>query len=153
MKFPIIIPAFNEEDYLPSTLDSIQAATEHLRTRVNIEIIVVDNNSDDRTGAIASERGARNIHEPVQGIARARNFGAFHADGDALVYVDADQAGFLCQKPLSPKPGALSYLLTAPTRSSFRWIGRKAIRVELTVLGPDLGGHLGVTRVGARGRL
>ena len=40
MKLSIIIPAFNKEDYLPSTLASTQAAVAHLRARVNIDMIV-----------------------------------------------------------------------------------------------------------------
>ncbi len=41
MKLSIIIPAFNEEDYLPSTLASTQAAVAHLRARVNIDIDMI----------------------------------------------------------------------------------------------------------------
>ena len=92
MKPTIIIPAYNEEAYLPSTLDSIQAAATHLRAHSNVQIntIVVDNNSVDDTAAAARSNGATVVHEPVQGIARARNAGAGHADGDLLVFVDAD---------------------------------------------------------------
>lgn len=92
MKLTIIIPAFNEEAYLPSTLDSIQTAAAHLSdsSSAEIDIIVVDNNSVDDTAAVARSRGATVVHEPVQGIARARNTGAHHADGDVLVFVDAD---------------------------------------------------------------
>ncbi|MDE2715601.1 MAG: glycosyltransferase [Chloroflexota bacterium] len=92
MKLTIIIPAFNEEAYLPSTLDSIKTAAAHLRSDSDAEsdIIVVDNNSEDETAAVARSKGATVIHEPVQGIARARNAGAGHADGDVLVFVDAD---------------------------------------------------------------
>ena len=90
MNLTIIIPAFNEEAYLQSTLDSIQTAMAHLRPCVNIDMIVVDNNSDDETAAIARERGAKIVHEPMQGVARARNTGTRHAKGDVLVFVDAD---------------------------------------------------------------
>ena len=92
MKLTIIVPAFNEESYLAATLDSIQAAAAQLRARsdVDIETIVVDNNSADETAAIARSKGATVVHEPVQGIARARNAGARHAQGDMLVFVDAD---------------------------------------------------------------
>ena len=60
MKFTVIIPAFNEEAYLASTLDSLQSAAAYLRVRSNVEanIIVVDNNSDDGTAAVARDRGA-----------------------------------------------------------------------------------------------
>ena len=94
----IIVPAFNEEAYLAATLDSIRAAADDLRTRsaadaeVDVEVIVVDNNSTDETAAIGRNTGARVVHEPVQGIARARNTGARHAAGDVLVFVDADVA-------------------------------------------------------------
>ena len=92
MKLTIIIPAFNEEAYLPSTLDSIQTAATDLRSHANaeVDIIVVDNNSVDDTAAVAQSKGAKVVHEPVQGIARARNAGAGHADGDVLVFIDAD---------------------------------------------------------------
>ena len=92
MNLTIIVPAFNEEAYLPSTLDSIQAAATHLGAHSDSEtdIIVVDNNSEDETAAVARSKGATVVHEPVQGIARARNAGAGHADGDSLVFVDAD---------------------------------------------------------------
>ncbi len=53
-------------------------------------MVVVDNNSTDDTAAIARTAGAAVVHEPVQGIARARNAGARHAQGDVLVFVDAD---------------------------------------------------------------
>ena len=92
----IIVPAFNEEAYLPATLGSVRAAADHLRehsdTDIDVEMIVVDNNSTDETAAVARTQGARVVHEPVQGIARARNAGARHAVGDVLVFVDADVA-------------------------------------------------------------
>ena len=47
MELTIILPAFNEEAYLALALDSIQTAAAHLHARSNVDIdtIVVDNNS------------------------------------------------------------------------------------------------------------
>ena len=92
MNITVIIPAFNEEACLLSTLDSIEAAADRLRSccKANIETMVVDNNSTDSTASVAIGRGAKAIHEAVQGISRARNTGARHAGGDILVFVDAD---------------------------------------------------------------
>ena len=92
MNLSVIIPAFNEADYLPSTLVSIQRASAHLRDRadIDVEVVVVDNNSTDDTAAIAEDMGAVVVCEPVQGIGRARNCGASVAQGDVLVFVDAD---------------------------------------------------------------
>ena len=89
-KLSIIIPAYNEEAYLPATLDSIQAAAAQLGNGEDFEVIVVDNASDDETANIAREKGARLVHEPVQGISHARNSGARSAVGDVLVFIDAD---------------------------------------------------------------
>ncbi len=92
MKLSIIVPAFNEEAYIGPTLDSIQSAASRLQAHsdAEVEAIVVDNNSADSTAAVASAKGATVVHEPVQGIARARNTGARDAEGDVLVFVDAD---------------------------------------------------------------
>ncbi len=92
MNLSVIIPAFNEADYLPSTLDSVRLASEHLRARadVGVEMIVVDNNSTDATAAVAEAMDATVVGEPAQGIGRARNRGASVAGGDVLVFVDAD---------------------------------------------------------------
>ena len=92
VKLTIIVPPFNEEAYIGPTLDPIQAAEAKVRNAsdVDVETIVVDNNSTDSTVAVARAKGATVVHEPVQGIARARNTGVRHADGDVLVFVDAD---------------------------------------------------------------
>ena len=88
----VIVPAHDEEAWLPATLDSIRAAADHVRARsgVGVEIIVVDNDSTDETAAVARSRDAAVIHEPVRSIGRARNTGARHASGEVLVFVDAD---------------------------------------------------------------
>lgn len=84
----IIIPAYNEEAYLPNTLASVSAATAGLPATV--EVVVVDNNSDDRTGEIARAMGATVVREPVNQIARARNTGARAAAGKFFIFLDAD---------------------------------------------------------------
>ena len=88
----VIVPAHNEEAWLPATLDSIRAAADHVRARsgVCVETIVVDNGSTDGTAAAARDRGATVVHEPVRSIGRARNTGAHRASGEVLVFVDAD---------------------------------------------------------------
>ena len=90
MKLSIIVPAYNEEAYLPATLDSVQAAAAQLGAGVNVEVIVVDNASDDETANVAREMGAKLVYEPVRGISNARNSGARSADGEVLVFIDAD---------------------------------------------------------------
>lgn len=87
----IIIPAFNEEKLLPATLAAIRKAAPALHDAGHTtEIIVCDNNSTDRTSAVATAAGARVVFEPVNQIARARNTGAAAAMGEWLIFVDAD---------------------------------------------------------------
>lgn len=91
MKISIVVPAFNEEQLLPATLASIQAAISAFDQRGwASELVVCDNNSTDRTAEIARAAGATVIFEPVNQIGRARNSGAARASGDWLVFVDAD---------------------------------------------------------------
>jgi glycosyltransferase involved in cell wall biosynthesis len=87
--YSIIIPAFNEEEYLGGTLTAVKAAQSVFPHRI-CEIIVVDNNSTDNTAQIAKSFGATVIFEPVNQISRARNRGAKAAKGKYLIFLDAD---------------------------------------------------------------
>ena len=59
MKLSIIVPAFNEEKLLPATLGAIrQAASAVEQVGWSWELIVCDNNSTDRTAAVAREASA-----------------------------------------------------------------------------------------------
>lgn len=87
--YSIIIPAYNEEDYLPETLASLKKSMGEL-SGFNGEIIVTNNNSTDRTAAIAEEFGARVIFEEHRQISRARNTGAKEARGRYFIFVDSD---------------------------------------------------------------
>jgi glycosyltransferase involved in cell wall biosynthesis len=91
VKISVIVPAFNEEKLLGASLAEIHAAAAALRARGwDYELVVCDNNSTDRTAAIARAAGAQVVFEPVNQIARARNTGASVATGDWLIFVDAD---------------------------------------------------------------
>ena len=91
MKISVIVPAFNEEKLLGASLAEIRAAAAGFSARGwDWELIVSDNNSTDRTAAIARAAGATVVFEPVNQIARARNAGAAAATGDWLLFVDAD---------------------------------------------------------------
>ena len=65
--YSVIIPAYNEEDFLPSTLSSLHSAMDSIPYKG--EIIVVDNNSTDNTGHVAQKYGARVVFEPFRQIA------------------------------------------------------------------------------------
>ncbi|MCP5054974.1 MAG: glycosyltransferase [bacterium] len=84
----VVIPAFNEENYLGKTLKSVFKAVKSYHGR--LDVVVVDNNSTDRTAEIARKSGATVVFEPKNQIARARNAGAAVAKGKYLVFLDAD---------------------------------------------------------------
>lgn len=86
--FSVIIPAFNEEDYLGPTLDAVRRA--EVRLGEAVEIIVADNESTDRTAEVARQYGARVVSVDIHCISAVRNRGAAAATGDYLVFVDAD---------------------------------------------------------------
>ncbi|RLD12048.1 MAG: glycosyl transferase family 2 [Chlamydiae bacterium] len=86
--FSIIIPAYNEEHFLSQTLISAKEAIKKVESAG--EIIVVDNNSTDRTAEIARNFGVKVIFEEYNQIAKARNSGAQVAKGEYLIFLDAD---------------------------------------------------------------
>ena len=88
MDISIIIPAYNEEKLLGNALQNLTAIVAKLDLKC--EIIVVDNNSKDRTAEIAKEHGCQVVFEEHNQISRARNAGANSAKGSMLIFQDAD---------------------------------------------------------------
>lgn len=91
MKVSIVVPAYNEEKLLPQTVAAIRRnAAVFTEAGWSWELIVCDNNSTDATAAVAREAGAKVVFEAINQISRARNAGAAAADGDWLIFIDAD---------------------------------------------------------------
>jgi glycosyltransferase involved in cell wall biosynthesis len=86
MKISLIIPAYNEEKYIARCILSTQKHSSDL-----FEIIVVDNNSTDKTKEIAeSFSNVRVVHEKEKGVTRARQRGFLESKGDLLAFIDSD---------------------------------------------------------------
>lgn len=91
MRLSVIVPAFNEEQLILDCLNSIQeSVSANSKPGFTYEIIVVDNNSTDKTAQLATQAGATVVFEPINQIGRARNAGAAVATGEWLLFVDAD---------------------------------------------------------------
>jgi GT2 family glycosyltransferase len=91
----VIVPVRNGERSLPALLDSLAAQT---LPRERFEVVVVDNDSSDRTAEVAAAGGARVVSEPVANRSRARNAGAAAASARLYAFTDADcvaQTGWL----------------------------------------------------------
>jgi dolichol-phosphate hexosyltransferase len=104
-KITVVIPCLNEEKGIVEVLSRMPSFVD--------EVIVVDNNSTDRTAEMASERGARVIHEKVRGYGRAYKTGLMQSRGDIIVTLDGDH---------SYPPDAISYLLEAFLHSGVRFL-------------------------------
>jgi len=91
-RISLIIPAYNEEKCIGTTLDNVRTAIEEYRRRTDlpVEVIVVNNNSSDRTEEIARAHGATVVFEARNNIASARNAGARAARGRIVAFLDAD---------------------------------------------------------------
>ena len=90
MRLSFVVPAYNEEAYLPACLESI---CEQIRTLPagTCEIIVVNNASTDRTREVALRyRGVTVVDEPRKGLTFARQAGFAASTGALIANVDAD---------------------------------------------------------------
>jgi len=92
-KISIIIPAYNEEKYIEKTLTKLKEIKE--KEYKNLEIIVVENGSTDRTYEIAKkyenmDNSFKVFHLDKASAAIATNFGAKQASGEILILMDAD---------------------------------------------------------------
>lgn len=83
MKLSIIIPTFNEEDYLPNLLESIKR-----QDFQDYEVIVADAGSTDKTREIAKEFGCKIVEGGLPAV--GRNRGAEVAQGEYFLFLDSD---------------------------------------------------------------
>lgn len=80
-----VIPAHNEEALIGATVRALRRCGAG-----ELEVIVADDSSTDRTGEVAEREGARVVRIQKRHIAAARNAGARAARGEMLIFVDAD---------------------------------------------------------------
>src|SRR5260221_8684035 len=89
MKISVIIPTYNEEKVIGECLSSLQKQTEK-----NFEVVIVDDGSTDSTISELSNRSKnlriKILEQKHQGPAMARNLGVKNAQGEILVFLDAD---------------------------------------------------------------
>lgn len=90
LKYSVIIPVYNVENYLPRCIDSLLT-----QNYSDLEILLIDNGSKDQSGQICENYAAQfsNItayHIPNKGVSSARNFGLAKAKGEFICFVDAD---------------------------------------------------------------
>ncbi len=107
--FSVVVPCFNEEDYIFKLLNTL--ASQNVDAE-NFEVIVVDNNSTDRTAQVVwefaskSEMNIKMVHEYMPGVSIARNSGANMSSGSTIVFLDADNT--LSQEFLANLSGYIS---------------------------------------------
>ena len=86
----VIVPVYKVEKYLHRCVDSILA-----QTYTNLEIILIDDGSPDRSGEICDEYAAKDsrirvIHQKNAGLGAARNAGLDVCSGEYIAFVDSD---------------------------------------------------------------
>ena len=144
MRISVVIPAHNEEVYLPGALEAVWA-----QTLKPLEVIVVDNASTDRTGEVAEALGARVVHCGRKGVAHARQAGLLAARGEWVAMTDADSLpvkGWLERLAARAEGavalyGPLRFYGVSPWEAAFSEWGYRAFLNLMALLGrPNLAG-------------
>ncbi len=81
-KISVVIPCFNEEEGIAMVIDSLPESID--------EVVVVDNNSTDRTAEVSREKGARIVFEKRKGYGAAYKAGLPAVTGDITITMDGD---------------------------------------------------------------
>jgi glycosyltransferase involved in cell wall biosynthesis len=103
----VIIPAFNEEGGIRTTVERVQAVLDTMRCRT--ELVVIDDGSADRTADEARAAGARVVAHPVnRGYGAALKTGIRGTDADCVLIIDAD-----CTYPPDAIPRLWEHMATA----------------------------------------
>lgn len=89
--FTVVIPALNEENYISNVLDALKR-----QSFKDFEVVIVDNNSSDKTVKIVNgftkDFPLEIVTTAIRNISRCRNLGAAKAKGEYLVFIDADNS-------------------------------------------------------------
>ncbi len=90
MRVSVIIPVYNVAAYLPTCIDSVLS-----QDYSDLQVILVDDGATDASGALCDQAAMRDarvtvLHQPNGGLSAARNAGLLAADGEAVLFVDAD---------------------------------------------------------------
>ena len=129
MRFSVIIPAYNSAEFLGRCVGSMPASSE------DMQIIIVNDGSTDNTPEVLSalrekDPGIEVISQENKGVSAARNAGSAAANGDYVLFVDADDEVF---------PGAIARVEAAlagqapdivvmrslcGSEERYRWLGR-----------------------------
>ena len=88
----ILMPCLNEEENIAFSIRQAQHYLSSINDRIDHtgEVLIVDNNSTDRSSVIAKECGARVIYESRPGYGRALRTGLRKARGEVVVFGDCD---------------------------------------------------------------
>lgn len=89
MKISFVIPAYNEEKAIPIVIKRIPL-NEFKKNGFDVEILIVNNNSNDKTQEVAEKCGARVVFQKKQGYGFAYKKGFKEANGDIIITGDAD---------------------------------------------------------------
>jgi glycosyltransferase involved in cell wall biosynthesis len=135
-RITVVIPCLNEEEGIVQVLSRMPSFVD--------EVIVVDNDSTDRTAEMARQHGARVIHEKIRGYGRAYKTGMIQAQGDIIVTLDGDHSypvdaiSYLLEVFLHSEARFLSasrFPLKNRKAMSFKhWVGNKILSLLLSIL-------------------
>lgn len=89
-RISVIVPVYNAEKYLHRCIDSILA-----QTFTDFELLLIDDGSKDRSGAICDEYAKKDsrvrvFHKKNGGVSSARNVGLDNAEGEWVAFIDSD---------------------------------------------------------------
>ena len=87
MKVSVVIPAYNAQKTIAETVEQSIAQA---KGPIEVEVVVVDDGSDDNTATIAESAGATVIRQENTGPATARNQGWMSATGQVICFTDSD---------------------------------------------------------------
>lgn len=119
----MIVPIYKVEKYLGQCIESLLAQTYH-----NLQIILVDDGSPDRSGEICEEYAKKDerilvIHKENGGLSDARNAGIERADGEWLCFIDSDDF-------IAPDMVERLYQLVKEHRAKLAWCAVEEVEEE-----------------------